>query len=159
MDCCPCCLDCNHHRRERTYYVELAQAEACAAKREVDRLRSLHGDVCWYNFEVNCSRWALPWVQSDPLSLVQLCTLQETHRWKDGDRYCKAQFAPWYRGPVRDAPLLPPLVVGVEVKAAQLEYEAALLVEHDAVDYAPPHGVKYLELCRTTQVPTCIFSK
>jgi hypothetical protein len=153
MDCCPCCLDRNHHRRARDEYVQLAHAETCAAKREVHRLRSLYGDVCWYNFEVSCSRWQPPWVQSDPQSLVQLCTLQETHRWKDGDRYVSAQFLPWYRGAVRDAPKLPPPVIGVEIKSAQVAYEAALLAERAAIDYAPPYGVKYLELCSTTHVP------
>jgi hypothetical protein len=136
MDSCPCCQD-----HEREHYLQLAYGQTNSAFKEHQRLKSLYGDVCWYNFEVNASRWKKPWLETDQMSLVRLSS---------------DTTPPWYEGVVGLAPLLPPVTIGKEVKESLAEYKRALFNERDAIDYAPPNGKKYLELCRTTKVPTSL---
>jgi hypothetical protein len=142
MDSCPCCQGLNHHKYQREHYLQLANGQTNSAFKEHQRLKSLYGDVCWYNFEVNASRWKKPWLETDQTSLVCLVSLHES--------------TPWYHGEVGLAPILPPVVIGKEVKDSLADYERALFNERDAIDYAPPNGKKYLELCRTTKVPTSL---
>ena len=137
MDSCPCCQDPYQHKHEREHYLQLAKKQTSQAFKEYQCLKSLYGDVCWYNFEVNASRWKKPWPLSDQSSLV-----------------CLVSATPWYHGEVGLAPLLPPVIIGNEVKESLEEFGRAMSNEYDAEDYAPPNGKKYLELCRTTKVPT-----
>jgi hypothetical protein len=83
-----------------------------------------------------------------------LVSLHETTISSGGHTYERCDFTPWYEGEVGLAPPLPPVIIGKEVKESLAEYERALFKERDAIDYAPPNGKKYLELCRTTKVPT-----
>ena len=149
MDSYPC-LD------EKSKYLQLAHGQTCRALREWQRLKSMHGEVCWYNFEVNASRWKRPWLPTDQKSLLRLVTLHESMVCRDGHLYEKCEFTPYYEGCVGLAPPLPPIIAGIEVRESRAAYERAVLNERDAVDFAPPHGKKYLELCRTTQVPTSL---
>ena len=156
MDSCPCCQDPYHHKHEREHYWRLAHLQTMRAFTEYQRLKSLYGDVCWYNFEVNASRWKRPWIESDQKSLLRLVSLHETTICSGGHTYERCEFTPWFEGEVGFAPALPPVIIGTEVKESMAEYKRALFNERDAVDYAPPNGKKYLELCRTTKVPTSL---
>ena len=145
MDCCPCSLNpCSldpEQRKERGRYLLLAREQTHGAHLEVDRLKKLYENVCWYNFEVNASRWGPPWYPTDQATSVRLLTLYDDV---------------WFQGPVGLAPPLPPVIVHTEIKDSMAEYERAKQLEWDAIDFAPPHGKNYLELCRTTQVPTSL---
>jgi hypothetical protein len=149
MDSCPCCQDPYQHKHERAHYLKLAHEQTNSAFREHERLKSLYGDVSWYNFEVKASRWKKPWPETDQNSLVCLVSLQES-------TVKECVFTPWYYGEVGLAPLLPHKIIANELKESLEEFRRAKYNENDADDYAPPNGKKYLELCRTTKVPTSL---
>ena len=149
MECYPCCL-CPKQYQERERYLQLAQLQKSRALTEVRRLKSLYENVCWYNFEVSASRWGPPWYPMDQATFVRLTIMHEY-----SDETCV--FEPWYEGPVGLAPPLPPVIVGTEIKDSVAEHKRAEQVQWDAIDFAPPHGRKYLELCRTTKVPTSLM--
>ena len=138
------------------HYLQLAHSQTCNALREYNRLKSMHGDVCWYNFEVNASRWGPPWLVTDQATLVRLVTLNESVVYAGEHQYERCEFTPWFEGAVGIAPPLPPAIAGIEVTESRADYERARFNERDAIDFAPPNGKKYLELCRTTQVPTSL---
>jgi hypothetical protein len=139
MKCYPCYLDYEQHQ-EQERYLQLAIAQTHQARLEIWCLKKLYTNVCWYNFEVNASRWGPPWHPTDQATYVRLNVSK-----------------PWYEGPVGHAPPLPPVIVGTEITDSVAKHACAEQVEWDAIDFAPPHGKKYLELCRTTKVPTSLM--
>jgi hypothetical protein len=157
MDSYPCLdEDSYSHLDQRARYLQLAYGQTDRALREYERLKTMYNDVCWYNFEVNASRWKRPWLPTDQTSPLCLVTFHERLICRGGTQYEQCKFSPYYAGEVGLAPPLPPKIAAIEVKESLADYEHARLIENDAIDFAPPHGKKYLELCRTTKVPTSL---
>ena len=157
MDSYPCLDEDSYpHLDQRSRYLQLAYGQTDRALREYENLKNMYNDVGWYNFEVNASRWKRPWLPTDQTSHLCLVTFHETVICRGGRQYEQCKFTPYYVGEVGLAPPLPPATAGIEVKGAWADYERAVLDENDAIDFAPPNGKKYLELCRTTKVPTSL---
>lgn len=117
------------------------------ARLEYKRLRALYSDVCWYNFEVVCSKWKEPWHVSFAYSPATLHGYRQTHSWRMG-RYIEEDMYPiWYTGFVVDAPALPPKVLEADLEDAAAYVSQCEEQRDAAVDWAPG-GHKYTEMMR-----------
>jgi hypothetical protein len=154
VDCCELCYGLRGHRRIKDAMCEWFEEEFREASAEVDRLRNLFKEVCWYNFETQCKKWSHPWPASLQSSLVTLHSTRIVIDDKHGRRRREiGSFPIYYRGAVCDAPPLPPEILLVELKAA-CEYQQKCKEQRMApLDWAPG-GRLYTELLESTKVPS-----
>jgi len=94
---------------------------------EQQRLQALHKNACWFAFEVQCATWNPPWPPSHPDSILELSSV-DTLNYKPKTVY---------RGPVHDAPYIPPTIIAKEVEMAKLHTEECYSHLLDAYTYAP----------------------
>ena len=108
-------------------------------------------DVLWYNFEIVCSGWQRPWFETVKESQVELRAHRYKHYWNRGTLWEQGDFPVYYRGPVEDAPNVPPQIIVKELKEARA-YLALCERQRTAVDDWAPGGPLYDELARNTRV-------
>ena len=117
------------------------------ARQELYRLRELLKDVMWYNFECECRNWEQPWRST----IMDSTILLNSHRYEWAAPFEVGIYPDYYRGPIRDAPPLPPQIVINEVKEAKRRFEECERQLTACVDWAPG-GVLYEGLAKTTLV-------
>jgi hypothetical protein len=137
--------------RTKDWYRERFDSEHRKAGYEVARLQILLKDVLWYNFEIACTGWHRPWYPTVPDSLVELQGQRYHEFWNRGSLYEQGSFPTYYKGPVADAPTVPPQIVIAELKEARA-YLAFCDRQRFAVDDWAPGGPLYNELCKETRV-------
>ena len=123
---------------------EDARERIVDARQELQRLQYLYEDICWYNFECKARRWKGPWNGWLEPGLTLYARLIEVTKRNGRDREC-CYFPIWYSGPTRDAPALPPQIIGRELEAQQELIEDLTTMLLDIDDYAPG-GRAYVQL-------------
>ena len=147
------CHGLRGHDRLKESMCELFEDEYMEAAREVDRLRDLFKEVCWYNFETKCRGWMHPWPYSLENSLIELHGTRIVADDSRGRRREVGLFPVYYSGAVRDAPSLPPQILLTELKLAT-EYMAACEEQRNAPFDWAPGGRLYRKLLSETKVPS-----
>ena len=150
------CAGCNGlrgHDRIKEAMCEWFEDELSEATREVDRLTDLFREVCWYNFETQCRKWTHPWPESMGSSHIELHGTKIVIDDSRGRRREVGLFPVYYKGIVRDAPPLPPLIVLKELREAT-EYQRLCAAQRSAPFDWAPGGKSYLKLLQTTHVPS-----
>ena len=117
--------------------------EYCKVRDEYEFLLSLFRDCCWYNFETVCRNWEEPWHTSWAGSHTQLCGI----RAQTVNNTLDLSYPIWYRGAIRDAPPLPPLIIYKELQDAKAYMLYMKEQRWAPYDYAPG-GHKYEKLLR-----------
>lgn len=105
---------------------------------EYKRVEELLKSVVWYNFETVARNWRHPWPESFANSTLQLHAQRYLLVQGRGGRKCeKSEFPTYFKGPVSEAPPLPPEIVLHELKLA---YDAVVEAEKRCTasyDWAP----------------------
>ena len=133
------------------WYTERFALEHKMAQDEFLRLSLLFKDVCWYNFETIAKNWRAPWPPTEMDSDVELLGMSFTQHWNRGALYEHGTFPAWYRGPIRDAPSMPPQILLSEMLEAKRYMKHCKEQITAAYDWAPG-GSKYDMLRRLTMV-------
>ena len=142
-----CLSESNAERRLQAVWARKFESELRQARAEHRRLSALYKDVCWYNFEVACREWRVPWHPSCMYSPATLHGYKETKRWRDGRCISEDVFPIWYAGNLRDAPLLPPDIIYKEKEEAA-DYVQVCIEQCTAASDWAPGGDKYNHMCR-----------
>lgn len=145
---CELCQGLRGHARLRAALADELKQEWHEAQREYERLKELYENVCWFYFETNCSHWRHPWSESVLDSRLELQTVSIV-RDKRGREH--GTFPYYYKGTVRNAPRVPPVIVYKELVEARKYMEQCATSMRAPEEWAPG-GPKYLELCATTAV-------
>lgn len=146
---CILCKGLRGHARLRSCIEDELTQMWQDAQAEFLRLEKLHGEICWYNFEVKVRDWNLPWAASILHSEICLHGMVIEKGW------CResGRFPEFYRGPIQGAPLLPPEIILTELNLAKEELDRCTDNLMNATDWAPG-GCKYRKLRDETMVPT-----
>lgn len=147
------CHGLRGHDRIKESMCDVFEDEYVEASREVDRLRALFKEVCWYNFETKCRSWMHPWPYSLENSLVELHGTRIVVDDSRGRRREIGHFPVYYSGVVRDAPELPPQILLIELKLASDHLAVCKKQRNAPFDWAPG-GRLYKQLLRETSVPS-----
>ena len=99
------------HMAEMDKYHEHFYQEWVRAHEEMLRLRMLCKEVEWYNFEVTCRKWVLPWHPTLKGSSVHLFAARYETSKRRGRVREKGSFPVYYSGVIERAPLLPPTII------------------------------------------------
>lgn len=158
MDQCDCCHGLRGHMRLKNAMCEEFDFEHTRAKLECVRLQGLLRDVCWYNFETRCRSWQTPWPTSYENSFVELNGVSIEISTRNGREREIGHFPLWYSGTIRDAPILPPEIIALDLKDA-MEYLAFTEQQRTAPHDWAPGGKLYNTLLETTTVPTDLSRK
>ena len=140
---CEMCRGLRGHKvLQDSLYAEL-RVEYDRAKDELERLKALFTDVCWYNFETSCRDWKQPWHISLGESWCRLHSRRYT-RTIVGEM---GEYPLYYDGQLKDAPRLPPEILQREIQLATDYLKEASDNMFAPYDYAPG-GFKYEALVR-----------
>ena len=150
---CYMCHGLRGHDRIKESMCGFFEDEYLEATREVDRLRDLFKEVCWYNFETKCRGWMHPWPMSQGDSSIELFGTKIVVDDSRGRRREVGLFPVYYSGTVRDAPELPPQILLNELKLAA-EHLAACKEQRNAPYDWAPGGRLYCKLLSETNVPS-----
>ena len=153
MVLCECCGRVNDHVCRQEQLSDFFVRRHAEAKQELDHLRRVFKDVCWYNFEVHCRDWRRPWPESVFGTQMTLHGYRVVPHWVNGRRHESGTYPIYFTGEVHEAPRLPPQILIQELVLAQ----QLVQVYADAItapyDWAPG-GSEYEKLLQTTMVPT-----
>ena len=154
---------CDRAQKTLDWYTARFEREYRDAEVEYARLCELFKDVCWYHFETQCKTWRAPWRGSDSVSAVELLAMRFERHWSRDCLMEHGRFPVYYRGPLHDAPPLPPQIVYKELCAAREYMEHCKTQTTAAYDWAPGGGL-YEGLRRTTLVGAlqpvqCVYRK
>ena len=142
---------CDTCSREKNRYVDVFDEEYRSARAELERLRALFTDVCWYSFETHVRNWRTPWHESDPDSRLVLYGVVQKRRWASWCYHTFTTFPVYYAGPVGEAPVLPPVIVYRELKDAEKYVDLCFERRRASFDWAPG-GKEYKRLVEETRV-------
>ena len=88
-------------------YYEHFYTEYHAAYMEHSRLLNLFREMCWYHFEIQCSKWKHPWPQSNPESLIVLCSVRREQIQRRGRCAEKVTYPVYYAEHLNGEPPAP----------------------------------------------------
>ena len=143
MESCELCRGLKGHSTlQRSLYNRL-NCEYRNACDEFEFLSSLFRDCCWYNFETVCRNWEEPWHESWAGSHTQLHGIRALIK----NHALHLTYPIWYRGTIKDAPPLPPLIIYKELQDAKAYMLYMKEQRWAPYDYAPG-GHKYEKLLR-----------
>jgi hypothetical protein len=155
MDLCERCGECSrdYHEYRKDQISDYFVRRLAEATQELDNLRRVFRDVCWFNFEVHCRAWRPPWPQSIFGTRLKLHGYNVQTIWVNGRRREYGTFPVYYDGPVHEAPPVPPQILMEELALA-----VSLVQYYKDASTAPydwaPGGSLYQELLQTTLLPT-----
>jgi len=155
-DTCIMCNGLRGHDKLKNHLCDIFEREFFEAQEEEKRLSALFKEVCWYNFETRCKTWVLPWPNSVLESTITIhgCSFAKVGN-KRGE---KCRWPIWYSGPIHDAPPLPPQIIFNELKNSKNYVKFCNDQCSAPYDYAPG-GALYMQLLRSTSVPTKLNTK